>query len=882
MRFSRSKTSTTAVSLFLMFAMAVSLFALPTATAGEMQTYAFIGALPNPVGVGQEVLLHVGITRELWSALYGWSDLTVTVTRPDGTTETLGPFKTDSTGGTGTVYVPKMAGNYTLQTNFPEQEIEPGAGMGFAGISIPDGTIMKASKSDILTLVVTDEPIEYYPGNPLPTEYWTRPIDAQLREWSSIAGNWLCRNWPNGDRRDPQYVEGNDYAPETAHILWTMQETTGGLAGLPLDEHSFEIGDAYEGKFANRIILGGKLFYDKYSSVDQYHETVCVDLHTGEVLWSRVLLNNLPVSFGQLTYWDTYDYHGIYPYLWATGNVGSLSMLGFNITALGLTAGTVGNIWCAFNPFTGDFTYALYGVPSGRQTFGPKGEVLIYTVDQANGWMTMWNSTNIPWLYADRDYASMSWGQWRPYGKILNATGYANVTIGGGLFGSAFGTPYIAPTTPLGLNGYQWNKTIPKGLAGSVRDAFAESKIIGVDRSPTSVSVWGLNLNSSKAAIGGVLFDETWSPPKAWADGNVSVSYQLSTEEVVVLWVGEERKYYGFSAETGKYLWVTDESESYLNYYGWTEYGERPVVAAYGKLYSSGVSGIVYCYDLETGGLLWTYDAVDPYSEFLFSNNWWLFSLFVTDGKIYYGTTEHSPIDPRPRGGPFICLNATTGEEIFRADGLFRQTHWGGLAIIGDSIIATQDTYDQRIYGIGKGPSATTVTAPETVQPLGKPVLVKGMVTDISPGTEDYARTARFPSGVPAVADENMSDWMLYVYKQFERPADAVGVEVVLEVLDPNNNFYEVGRATSDASGFFSCMFTPEVPGKYTIIASFAGSKAYYGSFAETAIGVEEAPVATPAPTPTPAPMTDTYVTAFGIAIIVAIAIVGILLLRKR
>jgi len=49
-------------------------------------------------------------------------------------------------------------------------------------------------------------------------------------------------------------------------------------------------------------------------------------------------------------------------------------------------------------------------------------------------------------------------------------------------------------------------------------------------------------------------------------------------------------------------------------------------------------------------------------------------------------------------------------------------------------------------------------------------------------------------------------------------------------VLDPNNNFYQVGTATSDATGFFSLDFTPEVPGKYTIIASFAGSKAYYGS----------------------------------------------------
>jgi hypothetical protein len=126
---------------------------------------------------------------------------------------------------------------------------------------------------------------------------------------------------------------------------------------------------------------------------------------------------------------------------------------------------------------------------------------------------------------------------------------------------------------------------------------------------------------------------------------------------------------------------------------------------------------------------------------------------------------------------------------------------------------------------------------------------------------------------------------MLYVYKQFERPADAVGVEVVISVLDPNNNCYEVGRATSDATGFYSYAFTPQVPGKYTIYASFDGSKAYYGSSAETAINVDSAPAETPPPTPTPAPMTDTYVMGFGIGMIIAIVVVGLLLfllLRKR
>jgi outer membrane protein assembly factor BamB len=862
----------TMVTLFLMFAMAVSLVALPTATAqGTMKTYPYVGAVPNPVGVGQEVLIHVGITHELDYAMYGWEDLTVTVTKLDGSTETLGPFKTDATGGTGTVYVPDEPGNYTLQSHFPEQVCEQGVIDIFFGAYIAPGTVMEASDSDILTLVVQEESITYYPGHPLPTEYWTRPIDAQLREWSVIAGNWLTtpRN---------MYAPYNDDAPETAHILWTKPLTSGGLVGGDLGEHSYEIGDAYEGRWGGgffggsvSMILGGKLYYQKYANNDKYKETICVDLHTGEELWSKVFLNNLTLSFGQLMYWDTYDYHGVYDYLWATANSATLSLLGLPPTA--------GTTWCAFDPFTGDYVYTLYGIPSGTQVYGPKGEILIYTVSTSGNYMTLWNSSNIPWLYADRDYASMSWGQWQPMGKTVNATGYANVTTGGKLFGSMFGTPYIAPTTPLGLNGYQWNKTIPTGLPGGVI-AVLDDRIIGGSVSSTAVSLWGLNSESGKE--GNLLFKNTWEAPDDWLAGNLSVSTaaisSYGENGVLTVWVKEERQYYGFSLDTGEYLWKTAEPEQYLQIYVGTL---NAVVDD--KLYSTGVSGIVYCYDVHTGELLWKYHATDTYSEILWANDWWNNVLFITDGKVYLGHEEHSPIDPRPRGAPFICLNATTGEEIFRADGLFRQTHWGGPAIIGDSIIATMDTYDQRVYAIGKGPSATTVSIQNDVITHGSSVLVKGMVTDISLGTQEYSKTARFPSGVPAVADENMSDWMLYVYKQFERPADAVGVEVVLEVLDPNNNYYEVGRTTSDASGMFHCAFTPEVPGEYTIIATFAGSESYYGSFAETAINVEEAPAATPAPTPTPAPMTDTYVLSTGIAILIAVIIgFALLLLRKR
>lgn len=152
----RSKTSTNALSLLLMLTIliATALVALPVANAqSTRKTHAYIGATPNPVGVGQETLLHVGIMQQLSLTEQGWEGLTVTVIRPDGVTEKLGPFRTDSTGGTGTTYRPTMAGIYKLQTHFPEQVTT--ATKGSPGT--PTGTIMLASDSRILELVVQEE-----------------------------------------------------------------------------------------------------------------------------------------------------------------------------------------------------------------------------------------------------------------------------------------------------------------------------------------------------------------------------------------------------------------------------------------------------------------------------------------------------------------------------------------------------------------------------------------------------------------------------------------------------------------------------------------------------------------------------------------------------
>ena len=158
-------------------------------------------------------------------------------------------------------------------------------------------------------------------------------------------------------------------------------------------------------------------------------------------------------------------------------------------------------------------------------------------------------------------------------------------------------------------------------------------------------------------------------------------------------------------------------------------------------------------------------------------------------------------------------------------------------------------------------------------------------MTDISPGTEDYSITARFPEGVPAVSDESQSAWMKYVYMQFSKPTNTTGVDVSLDTLDPNGNYVHIGSAVSDATGKFSYQWTPEIPGKYTVYATFSGSNSYYGSLSETAIAVQEA-AATPTAAPTAAPSAaDLYfipaVVGLFIAVIVCIAMVA-LVLRKH
>jgi outer membrane protein assembly factor BamB len=489
----------------------------------------------------------------------------------------------------------------------------------------------------------------------------------------------------------------------------------------------------------------------------------------------------------------------------------------------------------------------MENVPSGRNLYGPKGEIYRYTVDINNGWMTLWNSSRV---VSDE-------GSW----------------IRGGM-GDVFDA----------TEGIEWNKTLPAGLTGSLSETYYSNKIyyqermVGTSKTSDAINIWSVNLKPGQE--GQLIFNTTWNVPAP----NVTVIFgqTVSIEDnVFTMYVPELRQHWGFNLDTGAQIWGPTEPQRYLDYLS----GLALRFSIYeGKLFSSSMSGTVYAYDIKTGDLLWHYDAVDHYTEILWSDNWPTKTAFYADGKVYLSHGEHSPIDPKPRGAPFICLNATNGDVIWRIDGAFRGNDWGGQPIIGDSIIATMDSYDQRVYAIGKGPSATKIDEITDLVIKGESAQVQGLVKDISPGTNDYAITSRFPDGVPVVSDASMGDWMKYVYMQFARPTDSAGVPVKIEIIDPNGEYSWIGTATTDPDGNFAYSFIPQIEGQYMIISTFDGSASYYGSHDIAYIMVDPAPSPSSPITPeTPVePLITTEVAAVLIAAIAAVVIIVFLILRRK
>jgi len=185
---------------------------------------------------------------------------------------------------------------------------------------------------------------------------------------------------------------------------------------------------------------------------------------------------------------------------------------------------------------------------------------------------------------------------------------------------------------------------------------------------------------------------------------------------------------------------------------------------------------------------------------------------------------------------------------------------WAGIGSFGaegfpvaDGYMAYLNTYDMQVYCIGKGPSATTVSAPQTEIAQGTRVLLTGTVTDQSAGAKALLQSSEF-NVVPAISDQSMGAWMQYLYMQKPKPTNATGVTLKLTATDPNGNFQVICTATSNSLGNYAIAWTPPVPGLYTVTATFEGTNGYYGSEAGTYFIVSAAasPVAVVSTSPVP------------------------------
>jgi outer membrane protein assembly factor BamB len=864
MNFTRnlSKKTLSIITILLSLSMIIPIAALSTTSAHtpiwNIPTYAYIETPMNPVGVGQTAVAYMWLDKTISGALMTnnirFQNYKLTVTAPNGdvTTKTWDVVQ-DTTSSQSYSFAPDQVGTYTLNFTFPGQT--------YTLTGAYQGDYYLPSNAST-TLTVTQEPIQSASGGTaMPTEYWSRPIFGENSAWYTVSSNWLgCPGAAATNQGYGSCYPGDAVGSQTSHIMWTKPIQDGGIVGGNLSTiagASFFEGTAYNGRYKNPIIVAGKLYYtDPISFTGAVSgATVCVDLRTGQEIWRRT---DIPALSHALVYdVQTPNQHGTY---------NPILVAAIGASMFGLTSPYT---WMAFDSYTGNFLFNATNVPGGTTEVGPNGEFLVNVLKNygnatnPNWYLQRWNSTNL-W----------TWGN-----------------------SPAIGTTVDASTA----NRYDYNVSVSfDGISGTSNSIlWASNNEFAICRSGAYPSLGGtsfswtyysVNLNADSSTLGRVLWTNTVNAPS----GNQSISYSGSDKSagVFVEKYKETMSYTGYSMATGKQLWTTDGNQDALNYYasGYNAGGNQAGAAyAYGKLYVSGMSGILYCYDLSDGKLQWTFgnggEGNNTYSGEVVPGHYPITTYAIGNGIIYTTVTEHTVNTPIYKGAMNLAINATDGTQVWAVRAVTEEAQSPPTGAMADGFNTFLNGYDNRIYVIGRGSSQTTVMAPTLSTTYGDSVLIQGTVTDTSSGTTQDEQAARFPDGVPVSSDASMTEWMAYVYQQAACPNNFTGVEVTVNVIDSNGNYRPIGTAMTDATGHYSLVWKPDIEGKYTVYASFAGTEGYWSSTATTAFNVDPAP-ATATPQPTQAPSAaDLYflpaIAGLFLAVIVSI-VLTLLVLRKR
>ncbi len=928
----KNKIAAIMISIFFILSMTASVTLIPTTSAHtpswNIPTWAYLSVSPPSVGVGQYTQIVMWLDCIVPTATGTGGDLfrgfIVNVTAPDGTTTTLGPFTSDQVGSTYTTFTPDQVGNYTLVFSWPGQTLANGTNPNPGG-AIYVGDYFEPATSNVVTLSVTSTPLASWVESPLPTNYWTLPINAANREWSILASNYLGGSWLS----TPEF-QNEGTGPTSAHILWQEPETPGYPGGILDAQWPGITSDSndYQTVFATPIIMNGIVYMnDPTTENTPKYGYYAVSLYTGEQLWykngtdnglnnnavlaagtfggSDSLFETYPaLSFGQLLHYYSVNGQGIDSYLWMVQ----------------------GSTWYMLDASTGNWILTLTNVPSGTRATDQNGDILIYSYNAATGNILCWNSTQaIPFGAPGTSTVEQ---QWRPpVGATINAVNYQPwLTYGlplGSSNNTASGTWTVADEYH---SSYSMNVTMPAlvGLnPGSITAVISNDNRVpeelfgyafsgpGYSASITAdtaqMYAWCVKINYGATVYSGdpygpsldpqansnlgytlsLLWNKTIPAPLpisniTYLAGGANFAYSYD-DQVFCLFAKETTQWFGYSLATGDLLWGPSAPMGAWDVYGGSGTStEGAPVIAYGTLMMGGYGGVLIGYNDTTGTILWNYTASNVGYESPYGN-YPLDMGIVCNGVIYMYSSEHSPTKPLWRGSEIRCINVTNGQLIWAVQDFVTQSGATTLAIADGNMISG-NLYDNMVYCYGKGPSATTVTATPGGT-IGNPVTIQGSVTDQSPGA--LGVNSLSTKGTPAISDASMQQWMEYLYMQQPKPTDATGVPVSITLIDPNGNTINLPAVTSDASGHYSLAYNTAsaVPGTYTAIATFAGSNSYGSSSSEYSFTLT-APVTTAAPTATPTSVADVYfvpaIVGLFVLIIVVLALVVLSMLRKR
>ena len=892
MQILKNKIFAITIAFVFMLSMTASTMLIPNVTAHtppwNIPTDAYIQVAPNPIGVGQQATIHFWLQEPPPTATsqYGdrWQNFKITVTKPDGTTLTLGPFTSDDTGGTFTLYTPAQTGNYTFLFNFPGQTLagnNPPPPYGFSAANAAFIGDYYEPSSASTTLTVQQQPVAAEPTTPLPTSYWQTPVNAEnVNQWYAISGNWLGLGEAYFSETGMYNSTGNynpyTTAPSTAHIMWTKPIAFGGALGGEFggsETSNYYSTSQYEPKFAP-VIMNGVLYYTMFpGSSTNPAGWAAVDLYTGQTLWTLNTTDTL--RCGQILDYVSPNQYGGIAYLWGTTtNGGSLEGIPSNFYSI--------SQYDMFDAMTGKYILSIVNAVGMTITEDQGGNLIGYYINTTYAIpgdplspivaesLNMWNSTLAIVNYGFATGENTNSWLWRP--------------------------PQGA-SIPF-LDGVQWSVPLPSTYLGN---ALPESGVYTtwlIDAVNSGVLV----LDSSSSG-GGLFYSSGWEVEAGYS-ANAGSQLWITNRTVPAF----NRIDWGISLGTfgpdtagdGVYIEIDQDTmalAAYSLFTGkqvWTNtltpfnpYDSDGVdyVVANGTLYLWGVGGDVWSINMLTGVANWHYTTgpsgyETPYADWPL----WVFSDGTVAGGILFIPEGHTYSPPLFHGAQQLALNITNGQPVWSIES-FDTTN---AMAIADGIGLSLNSYDNQIYAYGRGPTQTTVTAPAAGVTAGTPVTISGSVMDISAGAQQQAVAANFPNGLPCASDASMTQWMEYVYMQQPHPTNFTGVTVTLTAIDPNHNTVTLGTATTNILGDFGFSWTPpSVPGTYQIIATFSGTNSYYSSAASTYCTVQNAP-ATPAPTTPPVTgLASTGTVELGIiAVIIVIIIIGailaILLMRKR